>query len=355
MIKFGIVGFGLAAKVFHLPILTRLQGAEVTSVYSSKPADEVLQVLPDAAVFPDVDEFLAKADMDVVLVLTPNDLHADIATKALLANKHVVIDKPFVCNVEEGEKLIQLAQQQGKLLTVYHNRRWDGDFLTIKKLLEEGKLGELRYFESRFDKYRPRVWGRWREQDRPGAGLIYDLGSHTIDQALHLLGKPQKVSARVLKQRDGAVANDYFDIQLGYDNNACLVRLRGSSLARITPFRFYVEGSHGAFVKSEQDVQERQMAQNMSPYADEWGVDSPEHYGKWLRMPPDGNIQNKEHDEPVVIPTEKGAYQRFYENLLLACAGKQELEVTAEQALDVIRVIELAFQSSETGQELDFD
>lgn len=355
MIKFGIVGFGLAAKVFHLPILTRLKGAQVTTVYSSKPKDEIHQVLPDAEVFDDVDTFLAQGDMDGVLVLTPNDLHAEIAAKALLANKHVVIDKPFVCNVAEGEKLIALAKQQDKLLTVYHNRRWDGDFLTVKKLLEEGKLGELRYLESRFDKYRPRVWGRWREQDRPGAGLVYDLGSHLIDQALNLLGKPEKIFAKVLEQRDGAQANDYYDIQLAYNNNDTLVRLRGSSLARVTPYRFYVEGTQGAFIKKEQDVQEKQMGQNMSPYADEWGVDSPENYGQWLRMPPDGNIQNKEHDEPVIVTTERGAYQTYYENFLAACSGNVSLEVTAEQALDVVKVIERAMQSSDSGQELDFE
>lgn len=354
MIKFGIVGFGLAAKVFHLPIITRLQNAAVTAVYSSKPADDIHQVLPDAEVFNSVDDFLAQADVDVVVVLTPNDLHADIASKALLANKHVIIDKPFVCNVKEGEKLIALAKQQEKLLTIYHNRRWDGDFLTVKKLIEEGRLGQLTYFESRFDKYRPRVWGRWREQDRPGAGLVYDLGSHTIDQALYLLGKPQKVYAKVLEQRDGAEANDYFDIQLSYNNDAALVRLRGSSLARTTPFRFYIEGTQGSFIKQEKDVQEAQMATNMSFHDPKWGVDEQANYGQWLRMPPEGDIQNKEHDEPVIIKTEQGAYQTFYANFLQAAQGKSELAVTAEQALDVIKVIELAFASSESGQELDF-
>lgn len=355
MIKFGIVGFGLAAKVFHLPILTRLSGAQVTAVYSSKAVEEVHQVLPDAAVFNDVDEFIAQADVDVVVVLTPNDLHAPIAAKALKAGKHVIIDKPFVCHVEEGKELIALAEEHGKLLSVYHNRRWDGDFLTLQKLLNDGRLGELRYVESRFDKYRPRVWGRWREQDRAGAGLLFDIGSHLIDQALTLLGKPQKVSAKILKQRDGAEAPDYFDIQLSYNNDATLVRLRGSCLARQTPHRFYVEGSQATFIKKELDIQETQMGQNMSPYADEWGVESSEFYGQLLRMPPDGNIQNKEHDEPVIIPTERGAYQTYYENFVNACNGKEALHVTAEQALDVIKIIELATASSQSGKELDFD
>lgn len=355
MIKFGIVGFGLAAKVFHLPLITRMDGAQVTAVYSSKPVNEVNQVLPDVTVYADVDDFIDQADVDVVVVLTPNDLHAEIASKALRANKHVIIDKPFVCNVEEGQALIALAKQQDKLLTVYHNRRWDGDFLTVQKMLEEGKLGELRYFESRFDKYRPRVWGRWREQDRAGAGLLFDIGSHLIDQALTLLGKPDSVSAKVLKQRDGAQASDYFDIQLSFNNNQTLARLRGSCLARVTPFRMYLEGSKGTFVKKELDIQEQQMGQNMSPYSDEWGVDLPENHGQWLRMPPDGDIQNKEHDEPIVIATERGSYQTFYENFLRACHGEEALQVSAEQALDVVKIIELAMQSSSSGQELSFE
>ncbi|MCY7296208.1 Gfo/Idh/MocA family oxidoreductase [Alteromonas sp. a30] len=354
MIKFGIVGFGLAAKVFHLPILTRLAGAKVTAVYSSKPKQEIQAVVPDAEVFDSVDHFIAQADIDVVVVLTPNDFHADIASKAMLANKHVIIDKPFVCSVDEGTALIALAEKQQTLLSVYHNRRWDGDFLTAKKLIGEGKLGELRYFESRFDKYRPRVWGRWREQDRPGAGLIFDLASHLIDQALHLLGLPEKVFAKALAQREGAEANDYYDIQLSYNRGLTQVRLRGSSFARATPFRFYIEGTEGTFIKQAQDVQEAQLAANMSPFDDAFGVDKPANYGQWLRMPPEGNIQNKEHDEPVIIETERGSYFSYYENFVAAVKGESSLDVPAEQALNVIKVIELAFQSSQLGQELDF-
>ena len=355
MIKFGITGFGLAAKVFHLPLITRLPNAQVSAVYSSKPAEEVHKIVPEAQVFNDVDQFIANADMDAVVIVTPNDYHAEIATKALLANKHVILDKPFVCNTEEGQALIELAAKQQKLLTVYHNRRWDGDFLTVQKLRDEERLGEVRYFESRFDKYRPRVWGRWREQNRPGAGLVFDIGSHLIDQALTFFGKPQTISAKVLQTRDAAEANDYFDIQLSFNDHRQIARLRGSSFARVSPFRFYVEGTHGTFTKQHMDVQEAQMHQNLSPYGDEWGVDLPANYGQLMRMPPNGDSNNKELDEPVIVPTERGCYQTFYENFMLACEGKAELEVTAQQALDVIRIIELAIVSSQTGKEVNFE
>ena len=355
MIKFGIVGFGLAAKVFHLPLITRLQNATVTAVYSSKPAEEVQKIVPQAAVFNTVEQFIAEADVDVVVIVTPNDLHADIATQALMADKHVIIDKPFVCRVSEGQALIELAAQRDKLLTVYHNRRWDGDFLTVKKLRDDNRLGELRYFESRFDKYRPRVLGRWREQDRPGAGLVFDLGSHLIDQALLLFGKPHSVFAKVLQTRDAAQANDYFDIQLSFNQHRQLARLRGSSYARVSPFRFYVEGTHGTFTKQHMDIQETQMQQNMSPYSDEWGVNLPEHDGKLMRMPPDGDLNNKQLDQPVIVPTERGCYQRFYENFMQACIAKAPLEVTAQQALDVIGIIELAMESSRLVKELNVE
>lgn len=355
MVKFGVIGFGLAAKVFHLPILTRLADVQVTSVYSSKDPSQIQQVLPEVTVFSCLDEFFKEADMDVVLVLTPNEVHANIAQLALEHDKHVIIDKPFVCHSKEGEGLIEIAKRQNKLLSVYHNRRWDGDFLTLSRLVAENKLGEVTYFESRFDKYRPRVWGRWREQDVPGAGLLYDMGSHLIDQALTLFGLPQDITAKVLQQRENAQAPDYFDIQLSYGDDALLVRLRGSSLARVTPFRFYVEGTQGTFVKQSQDVQETQMAENMSPYDDEFGMDDEEHYGNWFRMPPDGNIQNKEHDEPIPVATERGSYQRFYENFLRAVSVGEPLEVQAEQALNVIKVIELAHQSSISGKEVPFE
>lgn len=355
MIKVGIVGFGLAAKVFHLPIITRIEGFQITCVYSSKAPAEIHKILPKVQVYDSIEVLLDSNEVELVLILTPNDSHFEIAEKALSKNKHVVIDKPFVVSSSEGEKLIALAKNKQRLLSVYHNRRWDGDFLTIKKILAEGKLGRLSYLESRLDKYRPRVWGRWREQNRPGAGLIYDLGSHLIDQSLHLLGTPESVQAKALMQRENAQANDYFDIQLFYNDGQTIVRLRGSSLARVTPFRFYAEGTRGSFIKTEQDVQEQQLVQNMSPFEPGYGIDKAPHYGKWLRMPPDGNIQNKQNDEPVIVPTESGSYQNFYQNLLNAIEHGAELEVSPEQANDVIKVIELAFTSSKQGKEVSFD
>ena len=344
MVKVGIIGFGLAARVFHLPVLTRVKGFKVTSVYSSKDEAEIHQVLPGVKIYRDIDDFFQTADTDLVLVLTPNDLHFDLATKALEAGKHLVIDKPFVCNQIEGQQLIELAQAKQKLLTVYHNRRWDGDFLTLKKLIEQGTLSKPTYFESRFDKYRPKIWGRWREQDRPGAGLLFDLGSHLIDQALYLFGDPDTVYAKVHRQRPKAAAADYFQITLGYADTD--VVLRGSSLAAVTPFRYYLEADNGVFQKTGQDVQEKQMAENMSPYNEYWGLDDPSDYG---------TLHLLDTNEAKRVTTERGCYQTFYENLLQACQGKEQELITAEEALKVVKVIELAMQSSQDGKELNFN
>jgi len=344
MVKVGVIGFGLAAKVFHLPVLTRVEGFKVTSVYSSKDEAEIHQVLPSVKIYRDIEEFFQTGDMDLVLVLTPNDLHSDLATKALEAGKHVVIDKPFVCHQDEGLQLIKLAQDKQKLLTVYHNRRWDGDFLTLKKLIEQGTLSKPKYFESRFDKYRPKIWGRWREQDRPGAGLLFDLGSHLIDQALCLFGEPDTVYAKVHHQRSKAVAPDYFQITLGYKDTDVI--LRGSSLAAVTPFRYYLEAENGVFQKSGQDIQEKQMAENMSPYNEAWGVDNADDFGE---------LHLVDTSEAQRVITEKGCYQKFYENLLEACKGEEQLLITAEEALKVVKVIELAMQSSLEGKELNFN
>lgn len=345
MVKFGLIGFGLAAKVFHLPILTRMPDALVTSVFSSKPMQEVQQTLPGVAVYNELARFFAEADVDVVLVLTPNDIHHDIARQALLHDKHVIIDKPFAVSSQQCDELIQLATQRQRLLTVYHNRRWDGDFLTVQKLLSSQQLGTLSYVESRFDKYRPKVWGRWREQARPGAGLLCDLGSHLIDQALVLFGQPHTVYAQVLTQRAQAQTEDYFHLMLNYPGRQ--VVLRGSSLARVTPFRFYLEGSDGVFIKKDQDIQEKQMADNMSPFDDAWGIDPPANYGVL-----DLNMEGKTSQ---LLATERGCYQQFYLNFLAACRGEAALHVLPEQARDVVRMIELARMSSAQGREVRID
>lgn len=344
MIRFGIIGFGLAAKVFHLPVLTRISGAQVTCVCSSKPPEEVQQVLPDAQVYATSEAFFADAQVDVVLILTPNDLHATLATQAIDAGMHVIIDKPFVCNVAEGEALIAHAKAKGKMLSVYHNRRWDGDFLTVQQLINDKVLENVSYFESRFDKYRPKIWGRWREQDRPGAGLPFDLGSHLVDQALQLFGTPKAVSGQLLKQRPEAQAADYFAIQLHYEKTQVL--LRGSSLAKVTPHRFYIEAANGQFVKGEQDIQETQMADNMSPYDPAWGVDPEAHYGQ---------LHLRDADTPETVPTVRGCYQHYYENIMAVLKEGAELLVTPEQALDVVKVIQLAQVATETGEVQAFD
>lgn len=389
MIKFGIVGFGLAATVFHIPLIQLAAAvgkpASISALYSSKSVADIHATLPNTAVFSDINVFMQEADMDVVVIVTPNEFHYDIAKRALLAKKHVVIDKPFVCNYAEGQELIKLAQQQGKQLTVYHNRRWDGDFLTIQALQQQQVFGEIRYFESRFDKYRPTITTRWKEQDAPGTGLLFDIGSHLIDQALTLFGQPDSVSATLLNSRDGAVANDYFDIQLSFNQQRQLARLRGSSYGSNSPFRFYIEGSNASFQKSHLDVQEAQLRaaisqpqQSIKHIADTLGVEPIEHYGR-LNLHCSDNLPASAnyHAGEQTIATERGRYHSFYDNLIAVLVqerlkaqidtarlapqtsshnetSQSTLSVTAQQALNVIKVIELAQTSAQQGRRVEF-
>lgn len=342
MIKIGIVGFGLAAKVYHLPILKHLDGCRVEAVFSSQEPEVIHQVLPGTKVYACLNDFLQQSELELILVLTPNDSHFAIAKQALLANKHVVVDKPLSATLAEAEELMALAGERGKLLSVYYNRRWDSDFLTVKQLIEGNKLGHISYFESRFDKYRPKIWGRWREQLRPGSGLIFDIGSHVIDQALYLFGVPNTVSAEVLTQRPKAKVTDYFNINLGYDSKQVI--LRGSCLAAKSPFRFYLEGANGTYLQSGHDIQEQQMAEWLSPYSDGWGV-MPEQNT--------GTVHLLEQD-PLPYKPVPGCYRMFYENVIKHLEGEAPLLVTAQQAVNVQKVIELAMGSSSEGKVMPF-
>ena len=386
MINFGIVGFGLAAQVFHMPLLqlvgTANTKAAITAVYSAKPATAVHRYLPQATVFNDLAEFFASADVDVVIVTTPNQYHGSIARQALLADKHVIIDKPFVPTVTEGADLIELAEQRQKVLTVYHNRRWDGDFLTIQRLQTEAALGEIRYFESRFDKYRPQIRDHWKDRDKPGTGLLFDIGSHLIDQALTLFGTPETVTATLLNSRPGAVSNDYFDVQLGFAQQRCIARLRGSCCVSRSPFRFYLEGTGGTYQKSHLDGQEAQLRAVIAAQQASTATELPRlqlhklertlgdapkaHWG--VLTTPDASATGGTKEQ--LIATERGSYRTFYERLLAVLtafpSGNTErrsvgldnsaaqLPVTAAQALQVIQVIELAQTSARQGKTLAF-
>jgi len=195
VIKTAIVGYGFSAKTFHLPFVNALPEFEVSAISSSQ-VDAVMRDWPNAVHYFTVEEMLQNSDVQLVIITAPNDVHFSLAKLALENNKHVILEKPFVTKIADGQALISLAEEKGLILTVYHNRRWDGDFLTVKKLIAENKLGDIKYFESHFDRFKPTVRQRWREQSQDGGGLLFDLGPHLIDQALQLFGLPEAVTAQ---------------------------------------------------------------------------------------------------------------------------------------------------------------
>ncbi|MFP5356578.1 MAG: oxidoreductase, partial [Gemmatimonadota bacterium] len=237
-----LVGYGFAGRVFHAPLIAAVSGLRLYGVVSGQ-GELVRSHWPEARVYPELSAALADPAVDLVVLATPNVLHAEQAHAALDAGKHVVVDKPFTVTVAEAESLVAHAERAEKVLSVFHNRRWDSDFLTVRKLIAEGALGEVTYFESRFDRYRPVVRDRWRERAGAGAGLWYDLGPHLVDQALQLFGAPLDMTADLAIQREGAQVDDYFHVVLRYSR--LRVVLHASMLVAANDLRFAVHGTRG--------------------------------------------------------------------------------------------------------------
>ncbi|MFC5528079.1 oxidoreductase [Cohnella yongneupensis] len=334
-INVGLVGYGLSASVFHGPIIQRIEGMRLKAIVSSN-AEKVNRDYPDVEVFDDVDSMLLRGEIDLVVICTPNTTHYEFAKKAILAGKHVVVEKPFTVDASEAEELISLAKAQGVNLSVYQNRRWDNDFLTIKALLETGMLGKLSTYEAHFDRFRPVIRDRWREKNLPGSGILYDLGSHLIDQALNLFGMPQTLWADIRSERDGGQTDDYFHLILGYPN--LRVILHSGSLVKLAGPRFVLHGDRGSFVKYGLDPQEDQLKLGMHPGDSGWGEDRPELYGKLSTVV--GGLSME-----AIISTIPGSYEAFYQGMAAAIQSGAPVPVQAEQARDTIRIIEYALQS----------
>ncbi|WP_429128979.1 oxidoreductase [Aeromonas media] len=338
-INAALVGYGFAGQTFHAPFLTSTPGLALRWVVS-RDAAKVQAELPGCRVG-SLDEVLADSTVDLVVIATPNDTHAPIARQALLAGKHVVIDKPFALDLVEAEALVELAEKQQRLLSIFHNRRWDGDFLTVRRLLAEGALGKIAQFESHFDRYRPEVRQRWREAGGPGSGLWFDLGPHILDQSLQLFGQPDWIQADLAAQRPGALSDDYFHVVLGYGEMR--VVLHGSCLVSAIMPRFVIHGSEGSFIKFGMDVQEEQLKLGLRPPAANWGQD-PEP-GQLSRMV---EGQSRVH----AVSGEAGDYGAYYRGVCAAIRGEAGNPVPAVEALAVMALLDLARESDNQGRRL---
>lgn len=331
MINVGVVGFGLAGTVFHAPFVRAVEGLKLKAIV--RRSGESDPAYPDVEFVRSVDDLLARP-IDLVVVATPNATHYSIARQCLEAGRHVVIDKPFTPTLREAEELVELATRKNKLLIVFQNRRWDGDFMTLQRLIDEGYLGRVVTFETHFDRFRPELRANnWKEEEEPGTGLLFDLGPHLIDHALVLFGTPGAIYADLRMDREGSRVVDGFDITMFYPRMRAL--LRASTMAAEVGPRFAVHGTKGSFVKYGLDPQEDAMRSGGRISDPAWGSDSPAMYG---------TLTTREGKR--TIPTISGDYRRFYENVRDAILGRAKLAVTPEQALNVMRVLELAQQSS---------
>ena len=338
MIRVALIGYGYAGRTFHAPLIRATPGLELAAISSSRP-ERVHADLPDVPVVASLEETFALPSLDLVVIATPNDTHARMAAAALRAGKHVVLEKPFAPALEEARELASLAQRTDRVLAVFQNRRWDGDFLAVTDLLARDVLGEVSHFESHFDRYRPLVRDRWRERAGVGSGLWYDLGPHLVDQALRLFGLPDRVTASLAAQRAGAQSDDWAHVILDYGRMRVI--LHASVLVAAPLPRFAVHGQAGSWIKYGVDVQERDLVAALTP---------------------EGAGQTRDSEHAVLVdgasgtetrtPIPRGDYRHFYLQVRDALLGVGRNPVPPEQVLPVVAVVETAIRSSAEGRAL---
>ncbi|KIP15208.1 putative oxidoreductase [Burkholderia sp. MSHR3999] len=336
------MGFGFAGATFHAPVIAASGRTQVAAIATGQP-DRARAAYPDARIVADLDALLALDDIECVVIATPNDTHFPLARQVLDAGRHVVVDKPVTLTSDEALALARLANARSRVFAPFHNRRWDGDFLTVRRIVESGELGRITYVTSHFDRFRPQVRVRWREEAARGGGLLLDLGPHLIDQALALFGVPDTVSATVKTRRDNGSAPDFVHVQLGYPDKD--VALHASALSAIEPARFTLHGTRGSYQKFGLDTQEDQLKAGLTPDDVEFGGGNPPGVLRVL----DGDVET---ERPV--PTLDGQYAEFYRALAASIREGAPFPVSPQDAVDVMTIIELAAQSEHEGRRLPF-
>jgi len=341
MIGVGLIGFGLAGRSFHAPVIRAVPGLWLAAIVQ-RSGDDAAQLCPDAHVARSVEELLTIPDIRLVVVATPNDTHYQIARQCLKAGRDVVVDKPLAPTVSEALDLVKLAREQGRLLTVYHNRRFDGDFQAVQKLASGGRLGRIVRFESNYDRFRPHLKANaWRERTGPGTGVFMDLAPHLIDHALLLFGLPKAVTADIRKEREHAIVDDSFDLTLHYAGGLRAL-LRATMLAPVTRPRFILHGTGGAYVKHAFDVLEPKLRAGRIPWNEMASEAEQEaNSGILTLVNAEGTTMFRER-----VPSAASDYRSYYANIRDVLLGTASPAVTVEHALNVMRILELARESS---------
>jgi scyllo-inositol 2-dehydrogenase (NADP+) len=337
-LRTALVGYGSVAEKMHAPLIDVCPDLNLLAVVE-RNSNRCEQKFPEVKTFRSLEELLDEDAADLICITTPNEYHFPMAKQCLLAGKHVVVDKPVTVNSWEAEELQIIADQKGLICSVFHNRRYDGDFRTLQKLVAENTLGRLVYLESHFDRFRPEVSENWREKDVPGNGITYDLGVHLIDQIVLAFGKPESIFADIQKQRKNAVSDDYFDISLFYPGFKA--RTTAGVLVNVPTPKFLLLGEKGSYQKFYLDVQEQAFKDGRKPEGADWGADPEERWGKLY-------LEN----ETRSLPTERGDYRIFYQNVADAIHQKAPLQVTLPQTISVLKLIEASFRSAKEGRKI---
>lgn len=330
-LRTALIGFGLSGRYLQAPFLVANPKFHLKTVVTSG-SNTPKEIYDWVQVSHDFEAVLADPEIDLVCITTPNETHFDYARRALRAGKHVLVEKPLTATAPEAEELIALAKAQNRVLSVYQNRRFDGDFLTVKKVLDNGWLGDLLSYEAHFDRYKPILNPKpWKETPGPGSGILYDLGAHLLDQALTLFGPPQGAEGEVFTQREGSNIDDAFDLRLDYGKLA--VRLRASLLVREPGPRYVLHGTKGSFLKPGLDPQEDHLKAGLLPGQPGFGIESESQHGL-LHTDLDGVTFRG------TLHTEAGNWGLLFENLYAAIAEGVPLAVRPEQVLEQIRILE---------------
>ncbi len=344
-IKTGIASYGMSGLVFHAPLLHVNPGFELVKIVerSYKGSKERY---PYISIVRSLEDLLQDEHIELIIINTPDSTHFEYCKLALEAGKHVVVEKPFTLKVEEAEQLIQLSKKQEKLLSVFQNRRWDGDYLTVKKVVEDKLLGRLVSFESHFDRYRNFIKpNTWKEEQTSGAEILFNLGSHMIDQAYDLFGMPESVSADIGIQRTDGVADDFYNVVLRY--KGMQVCLKSSYLVREEGPRYLLHGTEGSFLKWGLDRQEADLKMGKYPDEPDWGKEPKKLWGKLNTELNDLHFTGR-------IETIPGNYQSYYENIYDAIRNGAKLVVQPNQSLELIKIIVGAIESNRTGNAVKF-
>jgi len=341
IIKTGICSFGMSGKLFHAPFVEAHPGFELAGIVERNNNDS-RERYPKSRLYRSVDELITDKDLRLIVVNTPTHLHFEQVKMALLAGKHVVVEKPFTIRVKEAEELAELAKKQNLKLTIYQNRRYDGDFRAVKKVVDEKLLGDLREVEIRYDRYRPGYGGKpHKEGELPGAGIIYDLSPHLVDQALQLFGWPKALFADVWKMRDDVVPPDYFEMLFYYDKFR--VRLKATCICRETVPGYMLHGMKGSFLQQRSDMQEQKLLEGVAPSLESW-CPAP--------VQPDGLLHTEINGEVVrkQQTSEPGNYMGYYDDVYKFLTGSAPNPVPAEDGIKTIRIIEAALESAALGK-----